>query len=295
MMSDEELAALGEDMKKNGETIPVLFWNGDGDGPVLIDGRNRLEAAERIGIGVMTETFVCKDPVTHIITLNIRRRHLSKQQQADLIVAAMKAGEKLRQVGEVSDADNIGGRGKKNPLKEKAVAAGKEHGIGERTIERAIAKAKPESEAAWDRRTRREWAAKQRAKPVVGDDNWKALVKEGKEVVARLRAAEGAAEFQASVIQAAWDVADNDVRRKFLTKVYVKEVGTTLEAARAFYVLKFSELGRDEWNAEVDALLAALRVLEDDRASRKPADGRKASPMTNGPTDGRPFSEEPRA
>jgi hypothetical protein len=139
MMSDEELAALGEDMKKNGQSIPVLCWNGDGNGPVLIDGRNRLEAAERIGIDlddVLTETFICKDPVTHIITLNIRRRHLSKQQQAELMVAAFKAGEKPRQDGEVSK----GGRGKVNEVKAKAVAAGKEHGVSERTVERAIAK-----------------------------------------------------------------------------------------------------------------------------------------------------------
>ena len=104
MMSDDELAKLGDDIKKNGQTIPILFWNGDGAGPVLIDGRNRLEAMERVGVTEhMTETFVCKDPVTHIITLNIRRRHLTKQQQADLIVAAIKAGEKLDQVEPVSD------------------------------------------------------------------------------------------------------------------------------------------------------------------------------------------------
>ena len=85
MMSDEDLAALGEDIKANGQTIPILFWT-DGDNRVLIDGRNRLEAMERIGIAddALVETFHCKDPVTHIITLNIRRRHLTPQQQAAL-------------------------------------------------------------------------------------------------------------------------------------------------------------------------------------------------------------------
>src|SRR5262249_10691876 len=85
MMSDYELDDLAADIKLNGQTIPVLFWNGDGKGEVLIDGRNRLEACERVGVHPLTETFICKDPVTHIITLNIRRRHLTKQQQADLI------------------------------------------------------------------------------------------------------------------------------------------------------------------------------------------------------------------
>jgi ParB/Sulfiredoxin domain len=139
MMSDEELTALGEDIKKNGQMIPVLLWNGDRSGPVLIDGRNRLEAMERIGIAddALVETFHCKDPVTHIITLNIRRRHLTKQQQADLIVAAIKAGEKPDQVEPVSK----GGRSKVNPTKKKAVEAGKKAGISEATVKRAFAKA----------------------------------------------------------------------------------------------------------------------------------------------------------
>lgn len=137
MMDDAELAALGEDIKRNGQSIPILFWRGDGK-EVLIDGRNRLEAMERVGIvdQALCEIFTCKDPATHIITLNLRRRHLTKQQQADMIVAVHKAAseadDKPRQVGEVSK----GGRGKKNPVKEAAVASAKEHGISKRTVER---------------------------------------------------------------------------------------------------------------------------------------------------------------
>ena len=73
MMSDDELKALGEDIKANGQTIPVLFWNGDGKGAILIDGRNRLEALERIGMAdqALTETFICKDPATHISSDNV--------------------------------------------------------------------------------------------------------------------------------------------------------------------------------------------------------------------------------
>jgi ParB-like chromosome segregation protein Spo0J len=46
MMSDEELAELGEDIKSNGLKEPITF---DREG-VLLDGRNRLEAMERAGI-----------------------------------------------------------------------------------------------------------------------------------------------------------------------------------------------------------------------------------------------------
>jgi len=125
---------------------------------------------ERVGIKdrALVETFHCKDPVTHIITLNIRRRHLTKQQQADLIVAAIKAGDKLDQVEPVSEKTGFeidnkklaalsdgnfaskGGRGKRSGLKSKAtVAAGKDHGISEATVKRAIAKAEGRAPKQW--------------------------------------------------------------------------------------------------------------------------------------------------
>jgi hypothetical protein len=89
------------------------------------------------------------DPILHIICLNIRRRHLTKQQQADLIVAAIKAP---RQDGEVPTRHVKGKAGsEKDAEKAKAVAAAKDHGISQRTVERSIAKAegkpsKPKSE-----------------------------------------------------------------------------------------------------------------------------------------------------
>jgi hypothetical protein len=115
MMSDEELDALGEDIKANGLKVPIAFHIGTGNKRVLIDGRNRLEAMERFGLGphVWEKTEGSyDDPVAHIIGLNIRRRHLTKAQQAELIVAAIKAGEKLDQAEPVSK----GGRGKKSKL-----------------------------------------------------------------------------------------------------------------------------------------------------------------------------------
>jgi ParB-like chromosome segregation protein Spo0J len=140
MMSDEELQKLGEDIKKNGQTIPVLFWNGDGKGRILIDGRNRLEAMERVGIDpddVLMETFICKDPITHIITLNIHRRHLTKQQQADLIVAAHAAAPVVSR----QDGGKLPEGRPVDQTKASAVATAAEHGISRRTVERAIAKA----------------------------------------------------------------------------------------------------------------------------------------------------------
>ena len=161
MMSDEELDKLGEDIKANGLNVPLSFcWVESGTSAarrVLIDGRNRLEAMERVGIrlrfrnsglpeslhGKETANTIDGDPVALIIGLNVHRRHLTKQQQADLIVAAHKAAaEASRQAGEVPKRHVKGKTGsEKDATKAAAVATAKELRISKRTVERAFAKA----------------------------------------------------------------------------------------------------------------------------------------------------------
>ena len=161
MMSDEELDELGEDIKANGLNVPLSFcWVETGTPAahrVLIDGRNRLEAMERVGIqlrvrnsglpeslhGKETANTIDGDPVALIIGLNVHRRHLTKQQQADLIVAAHKA--RLRNLAKLAKCPKRHVKGKtgseKDATKAAAVATAKEHRISKRTVERAIAKA----------------------------------------------------------------------------------------------------------------------------------------------------------
>src|SRR5215216_5385141 len=51
MMSPEQLAELGEDIKAHGLISPIIVWSKDASGEqVLLDGRNRLEAMLRAGI-----------------------------------------------------------------------------------------------------------------------------------------------------------------------------------------------------------------------------------------------------
>src|SRR4029078_1684992 len=114
MMSDEELEALGQDILENGLREPIKIMrvgkakqiaeNAFSQPTMLLDGRNRLEAMERVGIDLdscaVKYQFVNSsrppftfDAVAYIISLNIRRRHLTKQQQAELIVAAVRLGK----------------------------------------------------------------------------------------------------------------------------------------------------------------------------------------------------------
>jgi hypothetical protein len=156
MMLDDELVELGENIKEHGLKHPIHFF-GTGDDAELMDGRNRLEAMERIGIidhvNIEKRYLTTGDPVEHIIGLNVHRRHLTKEQRAEMIVAAVKAAadhaakadmdggqpaeKNLAKDGEVSK----GGRGKVDKVKAVAVATAKKQGIGKRTVERALAKA----------------------------------------------------------------------------------------------------------------------------------------------------------
>ena len=115
-----------------------------------------------------------EEQVAYIISKNIKRRHLTKQQQADLIVAAIKAGQKPPQ----NEAVSKGGRGKVNPVKQKAIAAGKKHGISKATVERSLAKA------------------------------------EGRKP--KLKPKHSKSEQHLSDLITAWEAADEDARRKFL-------------------------------------------------------------------------------
>jgi DNA-binding Lrp family transcriptional regulator len=106
MMSDDELRALGEDIKKRGLTVHLCFWSPSQDRwekgeSYLLDGRNRLEAMERAGIeipfadglkGVIKRIFLgdapdgrYADPYAFVISANIHRRHLTAEKKLKLV------------------------------------------------------------------------------------------------------------------------------------------------------------------------------------------------------------------
>jgi hypothetical protein len=113
MMSDAELDALGADIKKMGRlTSPIVFLIAhEREDHLLLDGRNRLAAAERVGYAVQDhETRYWKsahiDPYEYVISANIQRRHLTAEQKRDLIATLLKAnpGKSDRQIAETVKA-----------------------------------------------------------------------------------------------------------------------------------------------------------------------------------------------
>jgi hypothetical protein len=163
MMSDQALAELGEDIKANGLKVPLSFCWVDTGTPrahrVLIDGRNRLEAMERVGVCLQPQsnelpgrfreqetarTITDGDPVAHIISLNLRRRHLTPAEIANFLVKLAKM-QVERETGSPDPVSRKGGRGKRSPVKAKALELNrtlpKGVQVSEPTIKRSIAKA----------------------------------------------------------------------------------------------------------------------------------------------------------
>jgi hypothetical protein len=196
MLSEPELRELGEDIKANGLVTPIVFWRPgetDNEETVLLDGRNRLDAMELVGLptiapneylsggawafdegtwklkgakkgqmpgwrpvqylsgkrrgitglfdgGAMVDRVTeATDPVAYVIGANIRRRHLTKTQQAEMIAMAVTAGNDRANVAR-SFSPKPGKRGgsTKDPIKATVVEEAKKLDISPRTARRAL-------------------------------------------------------------------------------------------------------------------------------------------------------------
>ncbi len=137
LMPAEELQALGEDIKANGMTAPIIVWSPkkrpadlnslDPAETLLLDGRNRLDALEATGVPVImpegglnpriTFRFLFavsnsdapqNDPWDYVISANILRRHLTPAQKADVIarILARQPDRSNREIGKLVKADH---------------------------------------------------------------------------------------------------------------------------------------------------------------------------------------------
>src|SRR5262249_12801700 len=84
--------------------VPVILWSSNnGRDHFLLDGRNRLDAMELVGLptvypngifrgfsGNLNCQSVTKDPCAYVISANIHRRHLTAEPKRDLIIAVLK-------------------------------------------------------------------------------------------------------------------------------------------------------------------------------------------------------------
>jgi len=111
MMSEQDLRQLGADISKRGLLEGVAVLDG-----ALLDGRNRLDAMELVGMKVLAgnkldvahRNVQGVDPYDFIVSKNIHRRHLSPEQKRELIAQLLTATPEKsnRQIAETVKVDH---------------------------------------------------------------------------------------------------------------------------------------------------------------------------------------------
>jgi hypothetical protein len=97
LMSPDELRELANDIRAHGLRTPAVLQYPGGT-PVLVDGRNRLDALALLGAEVAPNNSAIfehipddADPYTVVISANVHRRHLTAEQKREVIAKLLKA------------------------------------------------------------------------------------------------------------------------------------------------------------------------------------------------------------
>ena len=115
MIPEVELAALAEDIRRNGQRDPIVLWHGQ-----LLDGRNRWMACDRAGVEPKTvRRDDIADPWAFVVSVNIHRRHLDESQRAMAAARAKVAMSAQREPAEGEELANL----QTPPAPDAAVAA----------------------------------------------------------------------------------------------------------------------------------------------------------------------------
>lgn len=102
LMSELELKELAEDIKVNGLKEPITLFEGK-----IVDGRNRYLACLKAGIEpVFVEWKEKSSLVDFVVSMNLRRRHLTESQKACAAVEVLSFFEK-----EAKERMSKGGKG----------------------------------------------------------------------------------------------------------------------------------------------------------------------------------------
>jgi hypothetical protein len=139
-MSDAEMRQLAEDIRDNGLQNPVTTWiDPHNNVEWVIDGRNRLDAMEMVGIDFRNHLNRTdgNNIASRVIALNIKRRHLTAIERAALAVAAIEADTSFQSPGQTVEYSTVskGGRGKKGLPGQAAELVG----VDKKTVLQAIA------------------------------------------------------------------------------------------------------------------------------------------------------------
>jgi 16S rRNA G966 N2-methylase RsmD len=84
LMEGPEFDELCHDISANGLIEPIWTYHGK-----ILDGRNRYRACMKVGIAPQYREYMGDNPLSFVISLNLKRRHLNESQRA--VIAAKLA------------------------------------------------------------------------------------------------------------------------------------------------------------------------------------------------------------
>jgi hypothetical protein len=165
LISEEETIQMADDIKKVGLIEPLVVLDGK-----ILDGRNRYNACKLAGFKLrpedvkdFEEDFSGEDPVVFVISKNIRRRHMTVGQRADVAAELYK-----RMAKDGSTA------------KERVKKVAKAAGVAASSVEQAAhlqSKAPEQAKQVKAGKKSLHKAAKEAAKKLAGEDHDAALDK----------------------------------------------------------------------------------------------------------------------
>jgi ParB-like chromosome segregation protein Spo0J len=79
LLESYEFAGLVDDIRTHGLREPVVLFEGR-----ILDGRNRYRACLAADIECRFETYKGDDPISYVVSLNLRRRHLDESQRGEV-------------------------------------------------------------------------------------------------------------------------------------------------------------------------------------------------------------------
>ena len=111
LVEGAEFNELVADIREHGLHEPIVVYDDK-----ILDGRKRLRACEAAGIEPSFTVYTGDDPISYVVSLNLRRRHLSESQRAMVAakLATLKLGDNQHSeglpIGRSSELLNVGER-----------------------------------------------------------------------------------------------------------------------------------------------------------------------------------------
>ena len=135
ILEGDEFDLLVQDIKENGQLEPIVLYNSQ-----ILDGVNRYRACKKLKIECKWVDYEGDDPLSYVISLNIRRRHLDVSQRAMLATEMLPEFE-----NQAKQRHGVEGSGTDDPdlvLDSEGWArasgqAAKQFGVSDRAVRRA--------------------------------------------------------------------------------------------------------------------------------------------------------------